>query len=134
MDQIISKAISYIIAFVMGVSFADVSASQTDLDYIFGPLEVVADIEDEYTEPEPYVYIEIADPTGVIYIGEEVVLRCVVVGMDKQDYTIQWQYSDDFDSEQYFDIDCHETEYRFIATHENVGYYYRVHIITEQQE
>ena len=134
MDAIISKVIAYIAALIMGVSFADIPATQTDLDYIFGPLEVVADIEDEDTEPEPYVYIEIADPIGVIHIGEEVVLRCVIVGMDNQDYTIQWQYSDDFDSEQYFDIDCNDTEYRFIATYENVGYYYRVHIITKQQE
>ena len=131
MNGILNKAIAFIVTLVIGISIAESPATPTDLDYIFGPLEIVADIEDGETEPEPYVYIEIVEPHGIIHIGDEIVLKCVVVGLDGQEYRIQWQYSEDLEEEHYQDLDCTEEKYRFIATYENVGYYYRVHIITD---
>lgn len=121
-----SKVIAVLTAVILGVAVAEVPATQTDMDYIFGPLEIVDGTEDEISEPEPYVYIEVADPNRQIYYGDDVTLRCIIVGLENREYTIQWQYCADIDNPEYLDIDWHDNEYTFTATYDNVGYYYRV--------
>lgn len=121
-----NKVIAVLTAVILGVAAAETPATPTDIDYIFGPLEIVDGLEDEIKEPEPYVYIEVADPNRQIYYGDDVTLRCVVIGLDHRNYGIQWQYCIDIDNPEYLNIDCHEREYTFTATYDNVGYYYRV--------
>lgn len=120
------KILSILAAIVLSVSIAEPAATPTDIEYVFGPLEVVDWTEEEEESIEPYAYIEIVNPRPTIYFGDRVTLLCVVVGMDHVDYTIRWQYCEDISVGDYHDIDCHDREYTFEATMDNVGYYYRV--------
>ena len=120
------KIISFIAAILLGASLASPVATPTDIDYVLGPLEIVDGSEEENETQEPYVYIEIVSPNRTIYFGDEVTMRCIVIGLDGRDYNVQWQYSTDSNSELYHDIDCNEEEYTFIADRSNVRYYYRV--------
>lgn len=127
MNEIVNKAIAFIITLVIGLSIAEpIPATITDLDYIMGPLDIIDGTEEEEETPQPYVYIEIVDPVRAIRIGDTVTLRCVVVGLDDVEYVIQWQYSKESDIGEFIDIECNEPEYVFLATNKNVGYYYRV--------
>lgn len=69
------------------------------------------------------VSIEIDTPLECIRIGNPLVLRCVVNGIDAP-YNIQWQYS--ADTEEWIDIPCNDEIYEFVLTRENVYLYYRV--------
>ena len=132
MNEIINKAIAFIVTLVIGLSIAEqIPATITDLDYIMGPLDIIDGTEEEEEVPQPYVYIEIVDASKAIRIGDTVTLRCVVVGLDDVNYRIQWQYSEESDIGEFIDIECNEPEYTFQATNKNVGYYYRVVVYTE---
>ena len=132
MNEIVNKVIAFIVTLAIGLSIAEpIPATITDLDYIMGPLDIIDGTEEEEEAPQPYVYIEIADPVRAIRIGDIVTLRCVVVGLDNVEYRIQWQYSEESDIGEFVDIECNEPEYVFQATNKNVGYYYRVVIYTE---
>ena len=124
----VSKIVAFITALIFGVSLASPVATPTDIDYVLGPLEIVDGSEEEADEIEPYVYIEIVNPNRTIYFGDEVTMRCIVVGLDGMDYSVQWQYSTEALGEDYQDIDCTEEEYTFVADYSNVGYYYRVRV------
>lgn len=120
------KILAILAAIILSASIAEPAATPTDLEYVFGPLEVVDWTEEEEEYVEPYAYIEIVNPKPTIYFGDRVTLLCVVVGMEHVDYTIQWQYCEDIETGDYHNIDCHDQEYTFEATMDNVGYYYRV--------
>lgn len=121
-----NKVLSLFLAVMFGLSMADMPATPTDLEYILGPLEILDGTEEDEDASEPYVYIEILNPERQIYIGDEVTMVCVVIGLRRGEYDIQWQYTDDLDTGEFIDIDCHEHEYTFVADYDNVGYYYRV--------
>ena len=121
-----NKLISVVLAIFLTAAIAEIPATQTDIDYDFGPLEIVDDIDEDEQSVEPYVYIEVLTRSPVVTIGDEITMMCVVVGLDDIDYKIQWQYCKDIDLEDYQNIDCNDPEYTFTTTYENVGYYYRV--------
>ena len=121
-----NKIVSVLLAIILSAASADIPATHTDLDYDFGPLEIVDDLDQDDESDEPYVYIEIVNPPDILRIGDQITMRCVVVGLKDTEYNIQWQYCRDLDLEEYQDIDCREPEYTFTASYENIGYYYRV--------
>jgi len=122
----VNNVLAVLLALIIGIASADMPATPTDLDYIFGPLEIVDALDEDEAEEEPYVYIEIDNPYKPIYIGDEVTLRCVMVGLVPEECDIRWEYCTDIDAEDYVDLDWHEVEYTFVTSYENVGYYYRV--------
>lgn len=123
--------LKYILALFVGVAVAIAPATPTDLDYVVGPLEIADGTEDDEEYVDPYVYIEFAEPHKPIHIGDEITLRCIVVGLDNKPYTIDWEYSED--DQGYFDLDWHEPEYTFVVTYDNAGYYYRVVVRCEDE-
>lgn len=129
-----NKIMAILAALVFSVSLADPIATQTDLDYVLGPIEMIDGTETEEVSIEPYVYVEIIHSKATIHYGDEITMACVVVGLDNIDYLIQWQYCEDIDTGEYNDIDCHDATYTFTATPENIGYYYRVVIYQIKDE
>lgn len=127
MSGILNKALTFVAVLLLGVSIAEAPApaTPTDLDYIMGPLEMVDGTESDDESFSPYVYIEFEDLKTPITLGDELTMRCVIVGYDPAQCIIQWQYSTELDGE-YQDIDCHEERYTFKTNRENIGYYYRV--------
>ena len=79
-----------------------------------------------YAEPSVLVSVELDTPIDEIRYGDQLVLRCVVDGIDEP-YHIQWQYSED--KEGWFDIPCTDDVYKFVLDEQNAGLYYRVEII-----
>ena len=82
--------------------------------------------EEDEVEEKPYVYIEIVSPKNVVTLGENIIMRCVIVGKDPALCHIQWQYCADLENDEYHNIDCNDETYVFQSTRENIGYYYRV--------
>ena len=121
-----NNVFAFVLAIVLGIASADIPATQTDMEYVFGPLEIVDSLDEDEEIVEPYVYIEVAEPDGTIYFGDTITLRCVLVGLNPAKFVVTWQYCTDIELEDYVDIDCHDFVYSFVASYENVGYYYRV--------
>lgn len=121
-----NSVLAFLTAFLVSVSFAETPATTTDLDYVFGPLEIVDIADEDDEEEEPFVYIEVLEPEREIHFGDEVTLVCMVYGLDDVEYEINWQYCTDIEIGDYHDLGCHDDVYVFTATYDNVGYYYRV--------
>ena len=103
---------------------ADYPATPTDM------YEDVIEIDDDdwgQIDPDMFerkVYIEMVQEP--CYYGDEVILVAILVDFQPEDNpTFEWQYS--IDCEEWFTLE-NETDqiYRFIISHENAEYYYRV--------